>query len=90
MNDRRVWATVDMSYQPMRCRQLKILLQVIPDALVGITDFRVRGYVRATEPAQLRNPTISPNMLRTLREQCPNLRALEIHEGFVDFRRVRM
>lgn len=73
----------------MTCRQTKVLLQMIPEALVGITEFKICGLIADNSPVHQRNPTITRNMLSTLREQCPHLTALEIHEGFVDFRKVR-
>lgn len=88
VNDRRLWSQFDFSRKSMSCRQTKVLLQVISEALVGITEFKVRGLVADTASPHQRNPTVTPNMLRTLREQCPHLAVLEIHEGFVDFRKV--
>lgn len=89
VNDRSIWSIFDMSFVALTCRQLKLLLTIIPDAISAFTEFRVRGLVYDEDVSRQRIPTITPNMLRRLRENCPNLRVLEINEGFVDFRRVK-
>lgn len=63
----------------------------MPNALAMATEFKVRGMVGS--PAYCKKPrsqkiTVSPNILTTLKEKCPRLEAIEIHDGYLDFRKV--
>lgn len=73
----------------MNSAQIKVLLRNIPNALAMITEFKVRGLAGpSSSHIKSHGITVTPNMLTTLKEKCPHLEAIEIHNGYLDFRKV--
>lgn len=88
VNNSLTWSSFDLSKKPMNSAQIKVLLRNIPNALAIFTEFKVCGLVDPSISPSKSRITVTPNILTTLKEKCPLLEAIEIHRGYLDFRKV--
>lgn len=87
VEDRRLWKTFDFATKKMMGRQIKKLLSTLQ--IGDIEEFKARGFVSKYPIEKWKNNTITPNILRKLSSSCPNLKTIEIHEGYINFQQVR-
>lgn len=52
-------------------------------------EFKVRGLVSKYPADKHSNHTLTPAILSELRTKCHDLETLEVHEGFLNFEKVR-
>lgn len=71
----------------MTSKQIKKLLTTIQT--VDIKEFKVRGLVSKYPLDKWKNNTLTVQILRKLSNECQQLDAMELYDGYVNFQKVR-